>query len=134
MRFTWVVLLAMVLSWGCASKPKAEESQFANKSDVSSAAAAPAKEKTPRKPKDDGKPEVIPSHDLAGKVVMVNDSLRYVVVDFGFGRLPQPEQRLGVYRGGNKVAEIKISTHSRQSHYAADIITGTVQAGDEVKQ
>jgi hypothetical protein len=65
---------------------------------------------------------------------MVNDNLRYVVVDFGFGLLPQPEQRLGVYRDGNKVAEIKVSSHSRNSNFAADIVTGTVRTGDGVKQ
>ncbi|MGV3754440.1 MAG: hypothetical protein ACO1QS_03600 [Verrucomicrobiota bacterium] len=135
MRFTWVVLLAVVLSFGCASKPVQEESQFVDKTSEIKAPAQP-KEKNTRKVKDKDadKPEVAPANELAGKIIMVNDTLRYVVVDFGFGRLPQAEQRLGVYRGGNKIAEIKISAHSRNSNFAADIVTGTVQMGDEVKQ
>lgn len=133
MRFTWAVLLAVVLSFGCASQPKPEENPFVDSSSVPKA-SAPPKEKPARKDKDNGKPDIAPSHELAGEVVMVNATLRYVVVDFGFGRLPQPEQRLGVYRAGNKVAEIKISTHSRNSNFAADIVTGAVQMGDEVKQ
>ncbi len=134
MRFTWVaVLMAVMLSFGCASKPKEEKNPFVDQATVTKS-SPPPKEKAPRKPKDDGKPDVAPSHDMAGKVVMVNDSLRYVVVDFGFGRVPAPEQRLGVYRAGNKVAEIKVSAHSRNSNFAADIITGTVAMGDEVKQ
>ncbi len=135
MRFTWVVLLTVVLSFGCASKPVPEESPFVDKTSEIKA-PAPPKEKNVRKisDKDADKPAVVPANELTGKIVMVNDTLRYVVVDFGFGRLPQPEQRLGVYRGGNKIAEIKISTHSRNSNFAADIITGTVQTGDEVKQ
>ncbi len=133
MRFTWVVWLAVVLSFGCASKPDQEENPFLEKTSVVKAPTEP-KEKSARKGKDADMPEVAPANELAGKIVMVNDTLRYVVVDFGFGRLPQTEQRLGVYRGGNKIAEIKISTHSRNSNFAADIITGTVQTGDEVRQ
>jgi len=135
MRFTWAVLLVVVLSFGCASKPVQEENPFVDKTSEVKAPDQP-KEKTTRKVKDTeaDKPEVAPANELAGKIVMVNDTLRYAVVDFGFGRLPQAEQRLGVYRGGNKIAEIKISTHSRNSNFAADIITGTVQMGDEVKQ
>jgi hypothetical protein len=133
MRFTLVALLMAGLSFGCASKPEPEEgSQFVDKSSEVKAPGQP-KEKSKKSDKPD-KPEVAPSNDVMGKVVMVNETLRYVVVDFGFGRLPQPEQRLGIYRAGNKVAEIKISSHSRNSNYAADIVTGTVKAGDEVKQ
>ncbi|HEY1169994.1 MAG TPA: hypothetical protein VGH19_01375 [Verrucomicrobiae bacterium] len=137
MRFTWVVvLLAVVLSSGCASKSKQveEKSPFMDRTSDVAVSAAPPAEKSTRKNKDDGKPEIAPANAIAGKVVMVNDALRYVVVDFGFGRLPQPEQRLGVYRAGNKVAEIKISSQPRNSNYAADIITGTIAIGDEVRQ
>lgn len=132
MRFTLVALLAVGLLSGCASKPKPEESPFVDKTSEVKTSGQP-KEKAVKQDKP-GKPEVATSNDVIGKVVLVNDTLRYVVVDFGFGRLPQTEQRLGVYRGGNKIAEIKISTHSRNSNFAADIVSGTVQAGDEVKQ
>jgi hypothetical protein len=132
MRFTWVTLLAVVLSFGCASKPAQEENQFVDKSNMTKATAQ-SREPSDKKGGSE-KTEITPSNELSGKIVLVNDQLRYVVVDFGFGLLPQPEQRLGVYRAGKKVAEIKISSHSRNSNFAADILTGKVADGDEVKQ
>jgi len=135
MRFTLVALLMAGLSFGCASKPEPEEgSQFVDKSSEVKTAGQPKEKSKKDKSDKPDKPEVAPANDVMGKVVMVNETLRYVVVDFGFRRLPQPDQRLDIYRDGNKVAVIKISAHSRNSNYAADIVTGTVQAGDEVKQ
>jgi len=132
MRFTLVALFALALSFGCASKPEGEQNPFVDKSSSVKTADQP-KEKSGKRDSSD-KPEVVSANELSGKIVLVNDTLRYVVVDFGFGRLPQPDQRLGVYRAGKKVAEIKISSHSRNSNFAADIVTGKVTDGDEVKQ
>lgn len=88
------------------------------------------------KPKKDKslKPEVMAANEISGKVMLVNDALRYVVIDFGFGRLPQQDQRLHVYRNGEKVADVKVSGSPKVSNYAADIVVGTVQVGDVVKQ
>lgn len=132
MRFTLVASLVLAFLCGCASKPEGEKNPFVEKTSTINVPAQP-KERPGKQDKSD-KPDVTPANDLTGKIVLVNDTLRYVVVDFGFGRLPQPEQRLGVYRDGKKVAEIKISEHSRNSNYAADIVTGTVRSGDEVRQ
>lgn len=131
MRFTLVALFVLALSFGCASKPEGEKNPFVDKSSSVKMADQP-KEKSVRR-EDGDKPEVVPTNELSGKIVLVNDTLRYVVVDFGFGLLPQPEQKLSVYRAGKKVAEIKISSHSRNSNFAADIVTGKVADGDEVK-
>jgi len=131
MRFTLVALFVLALSFGCASKPEEEKSPFVDKS--SSVKTADQPKEKPGKREGGDKPEVVPSNELSGKIVLVNDTLRYVVVDFGFGLLPQPEQKLAVYRAGKKVAEIKISSHSRNSNFAADIVTGKVVDGDEVK-
>ncbi len=131
MRFTLVALFVLALSFGCASKPDGEKNPFVDKSSSVKTPDQP-KEKSGKR-EDSDKPEVIPSNELSGKIVLVNDTLRYVVVDFGFGLLPQPEQKLAVYRAGKKVAEIKISSHSRNSNFAADIVTGKVADGDEVK-
>lgn len=118
MRFTWAVLTILLLVVGCASKP---------------ASTAEGGDK-PAKNQKEEKPEVLPLNEVSGKVVLVNDSLRYVVIDFGFGRYPEQGQRLSVFHHGNKVAEVRISSQSRNSNFAADIIVGIVKNGDEVKQ
>ena len=132
MRFTSLVLLLATLSFGCASKSKQPSSPFVGKSSEEKTATQP-KESTSKKDKP-VKPELVPANEISGKVLLVNDNLRYVVIDFGFGRLPQQDQRLHVYRQGAKVAEVKVSGSPKVSNYAADIVTGTVQVGDEVKQ
>lgn len=116
MLFPRVLWCAALLAAGCASAPKQEDE---------SAASRRSKPKAPE--------VVAPANELAGKVVLVNEPLRYVVIDFGYGRVPQADQRLNVFRQGAKVAEVRISSQSRSANFAADIITGTVQTGDEVR-
>lgn len=133
MRFTLAVLLAGLLCGGCASKNEQPKSGFQEKNDNVKTTDKPAsKEPTGKKDKP-AKPEILPSNEVSGKVVLINEGLRYIVVDFGFGRLPQPDQRLAVYRQGKKVAEVKISGNPKASNFAADVVMGAVQVGDEVK-
>jgi len=47
--------------------------------------------------------------------------------------VPQVDQRLGVYRQGQKVGEVKISSQARNSIIAADITQGEANVGDEVR-
>ena len=68
-----------------------------------------------------------------GKVVVVRPELRFVVVDFFLSESPKIEQRLGVYRGGRKVGEVKISGPERDKQIAADIVEGEAKVGDEVR-
>jgi hypothetical protein len=70
---------------------------------------------------------------LTARIASVNDKLRFVVVDFTNSRQPQIDERLSVYRVGEKVAEIKISGPYRNTTVAADIMAGEVKYGDEVK-
>ena len=72
-------------------------------------------------------------NEPAGKIASVNPALRFVVIDFGLNRVPQTDQRLGIYRQGQKVGEIKISNQARNSIIAADITAGEAQVGDEVR-
>jgi hypothetical protein len=67
-----------------------------------------------------------------GKVASVN-ALRFVVVDFSLSRLPVIDQRLGVYRQGVKVGEIKVSGPSYYNNIVADIVAGEVKVGDQVR-
>jgi hypothetical protein len=70
---------------------------------------------------------------LTARIASVNEKLRFVVVDFTNSRQPQLDERLSVYRVGEKVAEIKISGPYRNTTVAADIMAGEVKYGDEVK-
>jgi len=71
---------------------------------------------------------------LTARIADVNEKLRYVIVDFTNSRQPVPDEKLGVYRVGEKVAEIKISGPYRNTTVAADIVAGEVKYGDEVKK
>jgi hypothetical protein len=75
-------------------------------------------------------PSVTPVSPLAGNVVYLNPLARYVILDFFLGPLPEEDQRLNVYRNGQKVGEIKISRESNKYLVAADIMAGEAQVGD----
>ena len=71
---------------------------------------------------------------MSGRVVGVRDALRFVIVDFANGRMPQLDQRLNVYRQEQKVAEVKISGPYRGTTVAADITVGDAMLGDLVRE
>ena len=68
-----------------------------------------------------------------GRVQLVNSVGRYVVVSFATGTMPDLEQRLGVYRNGLKIGEIKITGPQREFNIVAEILTGDPQVQDQVK-
>lgn len=70
---------------------------------------------------------------MTGRIASVNERLRFVVIDFTNSRRPTLEERLDVYRVGEKVAEIRVSGPYRNTTVAADIVAGEVKYGDEVK-
>ncbi len=72
-------------------------------------------------------------NEPSGKIASVNPNLRFVVIDFAFNPVPQPDQSLSVYRDGQKVGEVKISAQSRNNIIAADITAGDARIGDEVR-
>ena len=78
-------------------------------------------------------PIVMPDTTLVGKVVSVNTTLRFAVLNFPVGRMAQVGQVLNVYRNDLKVGEVKVSGPQRDDNIVADISTGEAQAGDEVK-
>lgn len=93
----------------------------------------PPAEKRGNRAKAPEPPQITPVNILSGRVVMVNVPLRYVVIDFGVGRLPQPDQRLDVYRQGKKIGEVRISNQARMGNVAADIMLGESAQGDEIR-
>lgn len=79
-------------------------------------------------------PALRPVIGVRGRVVMLNPQARFVVVDFGFGPAPRREQRLGVYRGLDRVGTIRVTGSPRGSLHAADILEGEARVRDEVGQ
>ena len=78
--------------------------------------------------------EVRPDEAVLGTVVSVNPALRFLVMDFPVRKLPVLEQRLNVYRNGQKVGEVKVTGPGRDTTIAGDITVGEVQVGDEVRE
>lgn len=78
-------------------------------------------------------PQATPIIEPSGKVASVNSDLRFVVIDFAMNTLPKVDQRLYVYRLGQKVGELRISGQMRNSIVAADIMSGEARVGDEVR-
>ncbi|MAH75890.1 MAG: hypothetical protein CBC62_06920 [Opitutia bacterium TMED102] len=68
-----------------------------------------------------------------GKVVRTNEKLNFVVLDFGFKRLPRPGQQLGVYRLGKKTGQVRVSGPAWETYTVADIVEGEIWVGDEAK-
>jgi hypothetical protein len=71
---------------------------------------------------------------LTARIVGGKEQFRFVIVDFTNSRRPALDERLSVYRVGQKVGEIKISGPFYQdTTVAADLIAGEAKYGDEVK-
>lgn len=77
--------------------------------------------------------EVKPVQIYTGKIALVKGALKYVVVDGELDAVPPAGTLLSVYRGENKVGEIKVSPQIRSSNYAADIVSGAPLVGDSVR-
>ena len=71
---------------------------------------------------------------VLGKVIVANPQLRFVVMDFPLRRTPALEQRLNVYRDGQKVGEVKVSGPARDTTIAGDVMVGEARVGDEVRE
>jgi hypothetical protein len=71
---------------------------------------------------------------VQGRVVFLNPRLRFVVVDFAFHQMPRLEQRLGVFRAGRRVGEVRISGPVDGTRVVADVMTGEADVGDLVRE
>lgn len=70
---------------------------------------------------------------MEGKVAAVNPGLRFVVLDFSLNRMPAIEERMMIYRQGNKVGEVRVTGPERNGTIVADIVRGEAQVGDEAR-
>jgi hypothetical protein len=117
----WLGALCAVVVWGCVSRNGTSGGDLGKSALQHLAATNVTVTVTPRAP-------------ILGRVTAVNSGLRFVVIDFSLGGVPALERRLGVYRNGQRVAEVKVSGPQSETLIAADISAGTVQIGDEVKE
>lgn len=76
---------------------------------------------------------VTPETGLKGKVVKVNTSGRFVVLNFPVGHLPTMDQRLSIYHQGLKTGEVKISGPQLEDNVVGDLVSGNAEVGDEVR-
>jgi hypothetical protein len=149
MRWLFILLLGWGLGVGCASR-KAEAPREPSETFGASTKAINQRDgQKPSTPKTSPRPSrTLPaSHfsttnanavltvtdPVAGRVATVNPLLRYVVLDFSMKQVPTLEQRLNVYRQGQKVGEVKVTGPERGGNIVADLVAGEVKAGDEVR-
>ena len=78
-------------------------------------------------------PILTPDYSLTAKVVSVNTVGRFVVLGFPASQLPKVDQTLFLYRGGLKVAEVRITGPQQENDIVADLTSGDAQVGDTVR-
>ena len=76
---------------------------------------------------------IVPETGLQGKIVRVNASLRFVVLNFPIGRMATVEQQFNIYRQGAKVGAAKVTGPQQDDNIIADIVEGEAEVGDEVR-
>ena len=138
MRSVLCAALLAISFVGCRHAPKEEMPAAKNerKFKVTPDVAAENKAKAAANsggPAKTTKPDMRPINGIRGRIASVNAKSRFVVVDFAASQLPEMDQRLGVYRVGQKVGEIKVSGPFRGPNIAADIVAGEALFGDEVR-
>ena len=117
-----ILFLAVLLS-GCASGSTSREESVSTES-VASALNT-----------EDSAPiiSIRPVRVLNGRVVVVNADAGLCVVNFPIGQLPPLGEKLTVYRHGIQTGEVKITGPARDDNIAADILSGKIQVGDDVR-
>jgi hypothetical protein len=142
MRWFIVILLGGWLGVGCAGHRQAgaADSPASGKAEVKPQRVKERSREKPVKPLPPGSLSVTNRNTVmtlanptSGTVVAVNSGLRFAVLDYSLKTIPPLEQRLGIYRQGQKVGEVKISGPEMDGNIVADIVAGEVQAGDEVR-
>ena len=76
---------------------------------------------------------VTADNSLAGRVISYNSTGRFLVLNFPSRLMPNTDQRLFLYRSGLKVAEVKVTGPQNDDNIVADLVSGDVTIGDEVR-
>jgi len=78
-------------------------------------------------------PRIRPLDASVGRVLTVNERLRFVVLDYALYSLPGQGQVLAVERDGTEIGELKINGPVRDTTVAADILRGEPKPGDRTR-
>jgi hypothetical protein len=78
-------------------------------------------------------PELRPVVAANGKVISFREDLQFAVIQFSNGIVPDIGRRMGIYRNGKRVGEIKISGPHRNDLTVGDLREGECQPGDEIR-
>jgi hypothetical protein len=69
----------------------------------------------------------------SGRIHSVNPGLQFVVIDYTLGGVPALQSLLPVYRGDQKVGQVRLTGPERNGFVAADVVEGILQNDDEVR-
>ncbi len=128
MRILIIIVFSGLVCAGCRHSKRGDNSMAEYESKQSRRSRA-----TTNAPASKPLPRITPLDEISGKVAVANGSLRFVVIEFPLGTLPQLGQRMGVYRQGQKVADVKIDKWANGANVVADITAGEAREGDEVR-
>jgi hypothetical protein len=132
MRLLLIVMLCGAVFVGCRHG-SSSENPFAFKPKKGRENKAAEAQKTAQPAAQPAVPRVQPLNELSGRIASVNAALRFAVLDFHLAQLPSVDQRLAVFRQGQKVGEVKVTGPVRDHNIVADIVAGEAQIGDEVR-
>jgi len=78
-------------------------------------------------------PSVTPDLRPTGRVALVDNQARFVVINFPPGSVPPVGQQLSVIHLGLKSGEVRITGPQHDTDTVADLINGDASVGDLVK-
>ncbi len=78
-------------------------------------------------------PRIRPLDGSVGRVLKVDERLRFVVLDYSLYQLPSQGQVLTVEREGVEVGELKVNGPVRDTTISADIARGELKPGDRTR-
>lgn len=139
----WILAMTL-LAAGCAPQPTGAEKWLMPKPRAKGGAGSAGKSKpapgssagasvAPTNAAEATYPQVVRVIQTEGRVYWLNPEARFVIIDFAYNPLPQPEQRLGVYRGGQRIGTVRVTGAPRGGFMAADILEGEAQPPDEIR-
>lgn len=126
--FLATLFLGLVAAASCAREGRAPASP-----PPAAATSSPATQPAPSAADTGRYPQVTPVTPVQGRVVFLHARLRFVIVDFAFHQMPRLEQRLGVFRAGRRVGEVRISGPVEGTRVVADVMSGEAAVGDRVR-
>ena len=127
MRLFVSLVMVVVLS-GCALWPWGKKGDTSTAKTTSSPTNSVVADKNGK-----DKPIITAETALVGKVVRVNETARFAVLNIPVGSMPPAQQTMNVYRRGLKVGEVKVTALRQDNNIVADIVKGEAQIGDEIR-